>query len=106
MKGRGGGMRIFRVARGAGRMAGWRQGRTGAAMKAAFWRAVAARDGAQAGRFVYGVRTTGIYCRPGCPSRRPLRGNVRFFDDARAARAAGFRPCRRCDPDGKTRRPG
>jgi len=78
----------------------------GAAMEAAFWRAVAARDGAQAGRFVYGVRTTGIYCRPGCPSRRPLRGNVRFFDDARAARAAGFRPCRRCDPDGKTRRPG
>lgn len=71
-------------------------------MEAAFWRAVAARDTAQAGRFVYAVRTTGIYCRPGCPSRRPLRGNVAFFADGAAARAAGFRPCRRCQPDAGT----
>lgn len=59
-----------------------------------------ARDAAQAGLFVYAVRTTGIYCRPGCPSRRPLRANVAFFANGDAARAVGFRPCRRCNPDG------
>jgi AraC family transcriptional regulator of adaptative response/methylated-DNA-[protein]-cysteine methyltransferase len=50
--------------------------------------------------FLYGVTTMGIYCRPGCPSPRPKRENVRFFRDAAEAAAAGFRPCRRCDPDG------
>ena len=52
------------------------------------------------GRFLYGVTTMGIYCRPGCPSPRPNRANVRLFDDAPAAEAAGFRACRRCDPAG------
>jgi AraC family transcriptional regulator of adaptative response/methylated-DNA-[protein]-cysteine methyltransferase len=46
------------------------------------------------------VTTTGIYCKPSCPARRPRRTNVRFFSDHEAARAAGFRPCRRCHPDG------
>jgi len=60
------------------------------------WQRVLARDPASDGRFVYGVRSTGIYCRPTCPSRRPLRRNVRFFRDAASAERAGFRPCRRC----------
>lgn len=62
------------------------------------WAAVLARD-AQAS-FIYAVRSTGIYCRPGCPSRHARPDNVLFFDDAETARAAGFRACRRCDPDG------
>ncbi len=49
--------------------------------------------------FVFGVRTTGIACRSGCPSRPPLRRNVVFFDDIAAALAAGFRACKRCAPD-------
>lgn len=49
--------------------------------------------------FLYAVITTGIYCRPGCASRLPKRRNVRFFDDADAAKSAGFRPCKRCRPD-------
>lgn len=63
-----------------------------------YWKAVAARDSAQDGRFVYGVVTTGIYCRPSCPSRRPLRQNVRYFATTTAAEAAGLRPCKRCRP--------
>jgi len=62
------------------------------------WRAASARDRSAEGRFVIGVLTTGIFCRPGCPARIPLRQNVRFLADARAAMAAGFRPCRRCHP--------
>ena len=62
------------------------------------WQAVLARDGSANG-FVYAVTTTGVYCRPGCASRTPKRGNVRFFDCAAAAREAGFRPCRRCRPE-------
>jgi AraC family transcriptional regulator of adaptative response/methylated-DNA-[protein]-cysteine methyltransferase len=50
------------------------------------------------GQFLYGVITTGIYCRPGCPSRRPNPDNVRFFDNAKVAETAGFRPCKRCHP--------
>lgn len=50
------------------------------------------------GQFMYAVITTGIYCRPGCPSRRPNPDNVRFFDNAKQAEAAGFRPCKRCRP--------
>ena len=65
----------------------------------ACWQAVAAGDAGAAGRFWYGVVTTGIYCRPGCPSRLPRRENVRFFATPDAARAAGFRACRRCHPD-------
>jgi AraC family transcriptional regulator, regulatory protein of adaptative response / methylated-DNA-[protein]-cysteine methyltransferase len=60
----------------------------------AAWKQLMARD-AQA-RFVYGVTTTGVFCRPNCASRRPLRTNVRFFRTAAEAQAAGFRACRRC----------
>ena len=63
------------------------------------WEAVAARDRAADGRFVYAVRSTGIYCRPSCPSRRPLPANVSFHLDPAAARAAGYRACKRCKPD-------
>lgn len=62
------------------------------------WAALVARDRAADGRFVYGVRTTGVFCRPSCASRRPRRENVSFFTDAEAAAAAGFRPCKRCRP--------
>jgi AraC family transcriptional regulator, regulatory protein of adaptative response / methylated-DNA-[protein]-cysteine methyltransferase len=62
----------------------------------ATWKQLAARD--PQARFFYGVTTTGVFCRPGCASRRPLRENVRFFQTAAAAQAAGFRPCLRCRP--------
>ena len=62
------------------------------------WQAVLER---RPGPFLYGVSTMGVFCRPGCPSRPPLRRNVRFFDDAPAAEAAGYRACRRCDPKGE-----
>jgi AraC family transcriptional regulator of adaptative response/methylated-DNA-[protein]-cysteine methyltransferase len=62
------------------------------------WRAIEARDRAADGAFVYGVRTTGVYCRPWCPSRRPKRGNVALFDTCAAAEGAGFRACKRCAP--------
>ena len=65
----------------------------------AAWAAVLARDRAQDGRFVTGVLTTGIYCRPSCAARHPKRENVRFFADGAAARGAGLRACRRCLPD-------
>ncbi len=65
---------------------------------AARWDAVAERDPAAADAFVYAVSKTGIYCRPGCPSRLPNRDNVSFFDAWQAAEAAGFRPCKRCRP--------
>lgn len=67
------------------------------------WTAVLARDRAFDGRFVTGVLTTGIYCRPSCAARHPARGNVRFFADGAAARAAGLRPCKRCLPDDVSR---
>jgi len=63
------------------------------------WQAVAARDGRYDGVFVFGVHSTGIYCRPGCPARRPRREGVSFYAGSAAARAAGFRACRRCQPD-------
>jgi AraC family transcriptional regulator of adaptative response/methylated-DNA-[protein]-cysteine methyltransferase len=62
------------------------------------WRAVQARDARFDGVFLYGVRSTGIYCRPSCPSRRPGREQVSFHASAEAAEAAGFRACRRCEP--------
>ncbi|HXQ11012.1 MAG TPA: bifunctional DNA-binding transcriptional regulator/O6-methylguanine-DNA methyltransferase Ada [Caulobacteraceae bacterium] len=65
----------------------------------AMWAAVLARDPAAEGRFLYGVMTTGVYCRPTCPSRRPLRTNVLFFAAATAAEAAGLRACKRCQPN-------
>jgi AraC family transcriptional regulator, regulatory protein of adaptative response / methylated-DNA-[protein]-cysteine methyltransferase len=69
---------------------------------AARWQAVAARDRAAEGEFLYAVTTTGVFCRPTCPSRRPRRENVRFFATASAASAAGFRPCQRCRPTGSS----
>lgn len=62
----------------------------------AAWKQLAARD--SNARFVYGVTTTGVFCRPGCASRLPLRENVRFFHSAAKAQATGFRPCKRCSP--------
>jgi AraC family transcriptional regulator, regulatory protein of adaptative response / methylated-DNA-[protein]-cysteine methyltransferase len=62
------------------------------------WGAIIARDRAADGAFVYGVRTTGIYCRPWCPSRRPNRENVMLFEDGGSAEGAGFRACKRCAP--------
>ena len=63
------------------------------------WAAVAARDRAADGTFVYAVKTTGIYCRPTCPSRRAKPENVAFYDSPAQAQGAGFRPCMRCQPD-------
>jgi AraC family transcriptional regulator, regulatory protein of adaptative response / methylated-DNA-[protein]-cysteine methyltransferase len=51
------------------------------------------------GEFIYAVRTTGVFCKPGCASRLPNRGNVDFFDSAARARLAGYRPCKRCKPE-------
>src|SRR5260370_25894224 len=62
------------------------------------WTAVENRDAGADGNFFYGVRTTGVYCRPGCASRRPLRANTVFFETTEAAEAAGFRACKRCRP--------
>jgi AraC family transcriptional regulator of adaptative response/methylated-DNA-[protein]-cysteine methyltransferase len=67
------------------------------------WRTVLARDRAMDGRFVTGVLTTGIYCRPSCAARHPKRENVRFFADGAAAAAAGLRACLRCKPDDVSR---
>jgi AraC family transcriptional regulator, regulatory protein of adaptative response / methylated-DNA-[protein]-cysteine methyltransferase len=69
----------------------------------AAWRRVLARD--PEADFFYAVTTTGVFCRPGCASKRPLRGNVRFFPTADSARAAGFRPCRKCSPTIASRKP-
>jgi AraC family transcriptional regulator of adaptative response/methylated-DNA-[protein]-cysteine methyltransferase len=65
----------------------------------AAWRAVLARDKAADGRFVTGVLTTGIYCRPSCAARHPKRENVRFFATGIEAAATGLRACLRCKPD-------
>jgi len=62
------------------------------------WQQVVARDARQDGRFVFAVRTTGIYCRPSCPSRRPRRESVEFFAGPNEAEQAGYRACLRCKP--------
>jgi AraC family transcriptional regulator, regulatory protein of adaptative response / methylated-DNA-[protein]-cysteine methyltransferase len=62
------------------------------------WQAVLVRERRCDGRFVFAVRSTGIYCRPSCPARRPRRAQVRFFAGPQDAERAGFRPCRRCQP--------
>ena len=67
-----------------------------------YWQAVTERDAQYDGAFVFGVRTTGIYCRPSCPARRPHPQNVEFFDEPHAAEDAGFRACRRCHPQHAT----
>ena len=62
------------------------------------WQQVLARDASADGQFFYGVKSTGIYCKPSCPSRRPERKNVSFYPTQAAAEAAGFRACLRCEP--------
>src|SRR5208282_1003336 len=69
-----------------------------ARMKARRWQAVLARDGALDGTFVFGVSSTGIFCRPSCPAKRPRPENVSFFDHALQAEQAGYRDCLRCRP--------
>jgi AraC family transcriptional regulator, regulatory protein of adaptative response / methylated-DNA-[protein]-cysteine methyltransferase len=64
------------------------------------WARIVARDKTADGCFWYSVATTGIYCRPSCPSRTANRKNVQLHDTLAAAKAAGFRPCKRCNPDG------
>ncbi len=63
------------------------------------WESVLHRDPTADDRFLYAVTTTGIYCRPSCPSRRPKRDNVAFFSSSEAAERAGFRACQRCRPN-------
>lgn len=69
----------------------------------AAWDAFMRRDRFFDGRFVGAVKTTGIYCRPSCAARHPLRQNVEFFADGAAARGAGYRACKRCLPDDVSR---
>ncbi|MGA0617284.1 bifunctional DNA-binding transcriptional regulator/O6-methylguanine-DNA methyltransferase Ada [Paracoccus sp. KR1-242] len=66
------------------------------------WQAVMSRDRSADGTFVYAVRTTGVYCRPSCASRRANPRNVGFFASPDAAEAQGFRPCLRCNPRGQS----
>ncbi|BCJ90732.1 bifunctional transcriptional activator/DNA repair enzyme protein Ada [Terrihabitans soli] len=63
------------------------------------WQSVIARDRSADGSFFFSVASTGIYCRPSCPARRPKPENVRFFASAKSAEAAGFRACKRCRPE-------
>ncbi len=66
------------------------------------WQQVLARDARADGQFFYAVKSTRIYCKPSCPSRRPTRKNVTFFPTTAAAQAAGYRACLRCEPDRTT----
>lgn|SRR5579875_211976 len=66
------------------------------------WEAIRTRDRSADGAFVYAVRSTGVYCRPSCPARKPRAANVHFFRLPAAAERAGFRPCRRCKPGNTT----
>jgi AraC family transcriptional regulator, regulatory protein of adaptative response / methylated-DNA-[protein]-cysteine methyltransferase len=68
------------------------------------WQAVLQKDSTQDGKFFFAVKTTGIYCRPSCPSRTPLRPNVEFFATTEQAKQAGYRACKRCNPDGYSQR--
>ena len=63
------------------------------------WTALVQRDKSFDGEFVYGVTTTGIYCRPSCPSRLAKPANIKFFDTTDLARQAGYRACKRCKPE-------
>jgi len=63
------------------------------------WEAVVNCNKIYDGQFLYGVKTTGIFCRPSCKSRVPVRRNVKYFDNLEEAYLSGFRPCRRCRPD-------
>lgn len=64
------------------------------------WNAILYNDPTYDHRFIYAVKTTGIFCRPSCKSRPPIRGNVCTFSNAEQALLAGFRPCKRCKPTG------
>lgn len=66
------------------------------------WKEIQLRDRNAQGAFVYAVLTTGVYCRPSCPSRLPRPENVRFFETSAEAERAGFRPCKRCKPNDAT----
>lgn len=63
------------------------------------WQAIVSCDKSYDGLFLYGVKTTGIFCRPSCRAKTPLRANVVFFDNTAYAKEAGFRPCKKCRPD-------
>ena len=76
------------------------QGRSKYATDAQRWRAVVRRDRQADGKFYYAVETTGVYCRPACASRPPRRPNVQFHASCAAAERAGFRACKRCQPNG------
>ncbi|ASK64251.1 AraC family transcriptional regulator [Virgibacillus phasianinus] len=65
-----------------------------------YWQAIVENDSSYDDSFFYGVKTTGIFCRPSCKSKVPNRENVRVFKNARLALSANFRPCKRCKPDG------
>lgn len=67
--------------------------------QSSYWDAVAARDRAMDGVFYYAVKSTGVYCRPSCPSKRPRPDKVVFFHAPVEAESAGFRPCKRCKPE-------
>jgi AraC family transcriptional regulator of adaptative response/methylated-DNA-[protein]-cysteine methyltransferase len=69
------------------------------------WQQVLARDARADGQFFYAVKTTKVFCRPSCPSRRPERKNVSFYPTAEMARAAGFRACLRCEPESVAPKP-
>jgi len=69
-----------------------------AAVEEGRWNAVMARDAARDGEFVFAVSSTGVYCRPSCPARRPRRGNVQFFSGPEQAERGGYRACLRCKP--------
>jgi AraC family transcriptional regulator of adaptative response/methylated-DNA-[protein]-cysteine methyltransferase len=64
------------------------------------WERILARDRTADGQFWYSVSTTGVYCRPSCPSRAANPKNVQLHDTLESAKATGFRPCKRCNPDG------
>ncbi|WXL25150.1 methylated-DNA--[protein]-cysteine S-methyltransferase [Ectopseudomonas mendocina] len=66
------------------------------------WKAICDRDASHDGEFVFAVSSTGIYCRPSCPARRPKREHVSFYPTPEAAVAAGYRPCKRCSPQGQS----
>ncbi len=62
------------------------------------WQAILTGDESYIGQFFYGVRSTGVYCRPGCPSRKPGKAQVEYFSTCAEAEKAGYRPCKRCQP--------
>jgi AraC family transcriptional regulator of adaptative response/methylated-DNA-[protein]-cysteine methyltransferase len=66
------------------------------------WQQVLERDASADGQFFYAVKSTGIFCKPSCPSRRPMRKQVQFFPTTDAAQAAGYRACKRCEPERTT----